>query len=327
MTSIIYEENKIVFLDGDQKKILLDTGNLAANKSRYPMQIDSDKNISIPKLLADLVNEHGIVTNGEGNFVPFYLLDILATSYLFRTSVPLKVLEIGATSGILSYHLASLMGKLNHESLLCCVSDVIGNGSENHWLDMISMVEEPPKLSFLVSDYESTPLETKNFDLVVLNGMDDYDKPYETIREAKRLVKKDGILLCYVKNSPLLESCFKLVFSDREEYMISPQEMILVVTVPDIAWEEEKLPVLDEEISKLLQELRQTIRPGCSQTEIRPLIQRIDECIDIAINNFDIDKKVELIQWKEMVLNYMLNIGKELEEDYRNEIGAQILCR
>ncbi len=320
MSDVICEDGQLVFIDGGRREALLDISRLMLdNRSRYPMQVMPDGKTGITRLLLGLMEKHGEISCGK-DFFPFYLLDILVISSLIRTSAPLKVLEIGATSGILSYHLAVLMGKLNRDSLLCCVSNVAGNGSKNQWLDRVSMVEEPPNLSMLISDYDATQLQTGNFDLVILNGTDWFDKPYETVREAERLVKKTGTVLCHTKDAPLLESSFKLVFPERREYGISPQEIILAVNDPETAWKQDKPPVLDEEMPKLLQEIRRIVRPGCRPDEVRPFIREIDRCADLAVKYFDTDRKAELIRLKGAALDYLLNIGKETESYYRNEL-------
>lgn len=319
MAAVTCKDGYFIYTDSRNEKVLLDLKHFMTNKSRYPMQQMSDGKTGIFSLLVDLKERHGELSSEEDVF-PFYLLDIIATSYLIRSSVPLKVLELGSTSGITSYHLAALMGKLNRESHLCCVSNVIGNNSENHWLDRISLVEETPNLSILISDYEATQLETDHFDIVVLNGTEYFEKPYETVREAERLVKKNGFLLCHVKNAPLLESCFKLVFPKRQEYVISPLEMILAVTNPETSWKQDKPPSLEKEISILFQELRQTVNSGCRADEIRPFIRRIDEYTNLAVKYSDIERKVKLIHLKGIALDYMLNIGKEFEEYYRNAL-------
>lgn len=198
MKTISCENGNLVFVDGYKRKVLLDISHYMKNKSRFPLQYMSDGKDDILGLIFDLKKKHTEMYAGRpDDFFSYYLLDIIAVSYLIRTATPLKVLEMGATNGILSYHLASLMGKLNPESLLFCVSNVIGNDSENDWLDRISQVEEPPDLASLVSDYDATQLAADHFDIVVLNGTAGIDKPYETVREAERLVKKNGILLCY----------------------------------------------------------------------------------------------------------------------------------
>lgn len=323
MKTITYENGHFVFIDGDRREALLDYSHFMLNRSRYPMQTLPDGKTGIVSLIVELRNSHKELSHEEDVF-PSYLLDIIVTSYLIRTAAPLKVLEIGATSGILSYHLAVLMGKLNRESLLCCVSNVAGNGSENHWLDRISMVDDPPNLSMLVSDYDATQLQTGNFDIVILNGTDWFDKPYETVREAERLVKKSGVVLCHAKDAPLLESSFKLVFPERREYEITPLETILAVSDPETSWKQDKPPVLEDESANLFQEMRQIVKPGCRPDEVRPFLREIDRCADLAAKYFDTDRKIELLRLKGAALDFMLNIGKEFEGYYRNELAEML---
>jgi len=314
-------ENKMFLLNDDEKQvILLNSYELLANKSRLPMHTLKD-NLTIPKLILALKEQHEEISKGtEEQSFPVYLLDILMTSYLIRTSAPVKVLEIGAVSGILSYHLATLMGELNKESTLCCVSNIIGNESANHWLDRISMVEQPPNLSLIVSDYADTQLASENFDIVVINGTVWFDKPFEILREAERLLKKDGILICHIKKAPLLESSFKLLFSERQEYELSPLEKILITISQGESWGKEIEPILETEVSKLLGELLQMVKTERNSDEIRPFIHIIDQYIDKAIKNCDIKMKVELLQLKELILDYMLNIGKEFGEFYKEKL-------
>lgn len=319
MSEVTCEDGHLVFIDGDRREALLDISHLMLNKSRYPMQVLPDGKTGITRLLLKLAEKHGEISHG-GDFFPFYLLDIIVISRLIRTSAPLKVLEIGATNGILSYHLAVLMGKLNRESMLCCVSNVVGNASKNQWIDRVSMVVEPPSLSMLVSDYDATQLQTGNFDIVILNGTDRFDKPYETVREAERLVKKSGAVLCHAEYAPLLESCFKLIFPERREYKISPWEMILAAYDPETAWKQDKPPVLEEEMAKLLQEMRGIVKLGCRPDGVRSFIREIDRCADLAVKYFDTGRKIELLRLKCAALDYMLNIGKEFEGYYRNEL-------
>lgn len=320
MSSITVEGNQFLFQNEKKQVVLLDVKDFMANKSRLPMHTLTG-DLTIPGLLSDLKEKHKSIGEGtdESEFSAL-LLDILLTSYFIRSSAPLKVLEIGSVSGVLSYHLAALLGKLNRESRLCCVSNVIGNESANHWLDRISMVEQLPNLSMVAADYEDTQLRTDHFDIVILNGTTGFEKPYETIREAERLVKKGGILLCHAKDAPLLESNFKLIFSQREEYEILPQETILVTVYPGYSWGQEKQPDLAVEVSELYDTLQQTLETASCPEEIRPCVHRIDQCVDRAVSTYDIRRKVELIQLKELVLDYILNMESEFGALYRERI-------
>lgn len=324
MKRIIFKNDKFILYDGDEQEILLNSLELMSNKSRIPMQSQTGGD-TIPKLIISLAEEHKKISSkteeaeGIGSFAA-YLMDILLVPYLFRTSVPLKVAEVGAENGVLSYHLASLMGRLNPESSLCCISNIIGNDSENQWLNRIVMVENPPVLSMLVADYEDTQLASDHFDIVVINGSVRIEKPYDTIREAERLVKKDGVIFCYSKESPLLESCFKLIFADRREYEVIPDEKILITQYDGSSWIREENHDLKEEATELIHALHQAVISADSKEKFRILLRKIDECASKAAESYDIKRKTELLRLKEPVMDYMLNAEDEFAELYKKRL-------
>lgn len=328
MKKIAFENNKFILYNGNEREILLDGFDPMSNKSRLPMHTLSNED-TISSLIFSLAQKHTEIGDGTGEVTengPFaaHLLDILLTSYLICSSAPFRVVEIGAVNGVRSYHLAVLMGKLNSESSLCCVSDVIGNESENQWLNRISNVEQPPTLSMLVADYENTQLESDHFDIVVINGTIQIDKPYETVREAERLIKRSGILLCHAKNSPLLESSFKLIFSEHQEYEIAPNEKILITRYAGTSWGKKEETNLREKKAELACELQQAIASGSLEI-FRPLVQRIDLYINKAAEIYDIRSKTELLRLKELVLDYMLNIGDEFEGVYKERLQGKLM--
>lgn len=320
MPEIKIEGRRILYCSEREKQLLLDLSDFTANKSRLPMHALSDVS-PMWELIAGLYQKDA--ASGEGDQKDAFsalLLDVLLTSHITRVSAPLNILEIGATSGGLSGHLASLLGKLNPPSNLCCVCDVIGNDSENRWLDKISAVEQAPKLSLLIADYEELQLQENFYDIVILNGTDRFNKPYETVKEANRLKKRDGgALFCHVKEQPLLESCFKLVFQNRREYEIDPQNKILVTELPGSFPENEKKPDPDAELKDLFSKLRRAVTEGNSREEIRRCLRRLDACADLAAKRYDAERKGKLLELKDRVLDYMLNPGGEFEAFYREK--------
>lgn len=324
MKKILLEDNKFILQDGAEQEILLDNFDLMSNKSRLPMHTLSDGD-TIPGLILSLVEKHTEISSGTGEDTgngPFaaYLMDILLASFLIRTPAPLKVVEIGSVNGVQSYHLATLMGRLNPESSLCCVSNVIGNESESQWLNRIVMVEQPPALSMLAADYEDTQLASNHFDIVFINGTVRIDKPYETIREAERLVKKGGFLMCHAKEVPLLESSFKLIFSERKEYEITSEENILITRYEGDSWKSNDNTCLKTEVAELVRMLHQTVTSAGGCENLRPLVHRIDTCADKAGICHDIRRKTALLRLKELTLDYMLNIGDEFEKLYKERL-------
>lgn len=230
MGILTVENNKFIYEERNTKRVLLDCNDYLSNKSRIPMH-SFDNDLTIPGLLLQLFKWHKQLCanqSEDSDVMEALLIDVLLTAFFIKTPMSKRVLEIGCTKGVLSYHLATLLGRFNVESSLCCVCNKIGNSSNNSWLDMISLVEKVPGLSMLASDYDVMPLESKYFDIVIINGTEDFEEPYPVISEAKRLVKDEGIVMCYADCQPLLESSFKLFFSEREEYLLTGQRSILV---------------------------------------------------------------------------------------------------
>ncbi len=78
--------------------------------------------------------------------VKYLTLNALISSELIKSSAPIKVAEFGCTNGEISYNLAEIIGRVNPKSLLCLISDTIGNDSSNSCLDAITQAEQLPNL-------------------------------------------------------------------------------------------------------------------------------------------------------------------------------------
>lgn len=325
MSRVAFENNQFIFCEEEKETVLLDLCEHLSNKSRIPLHGDPSE-MSILQLLIGLQRMHGEIGGRDEDVLPSFLMDILLTSYLIRTSTPIKAVELGALDGVLSFHMATLMGRFHEGSSLCCVSNVIGNESGNCWLDRICMVEQPPVLSMLASDYENTQLESDYFDLVVINGTVSIDNPYEVVREAERLIKKGGFLICHAKDNPLLESSFELIFPKRREYQLSADEKILTFFYEGTSWGKEKpdFMIFEEEINILLQETQSAVTAKAPVRDLRILKIRYDSLADKAVKLNDGGKKDALLCMKEYLIDYILNEDESLEEYYRERILAKL---
>lgn len=238
MNQLRMEDNKFIYCTQDKKKELLNCSNYLSNKSRIPMH--SRSGLSILNLLQLLLKAHPKMSDGtveQEQKWEYLLMDVLLVKELISTAKPVKVLEFGCMNGVLSYHLSTILGMFHEESELCCVCDELGNDSGNRWLDRIAMVENPPGLSMLAADYDRTNLAAGHFDLVFINGSVLYNEPYQVIKEAERVVKQNGVILCYCADQPLLEDCFRLVFEEREEYSLSMEHCVITVRYHGVSWE------------------------------------------------------------------------------------------
>lgn len=224
MNYIKNKNNKFVYVNDEKEKLLLDYTNYILNKTNTPLCL-------IPDFLVELQCKYNsLFLNGCAPLdqEDSLLIDILLVAQLIETSHPIKLAEFGATNGQLSYHLASILGKFNKHSTLCSICDCIGNESENIWIDMISLVETSSKVSLIASDYDETSLCTGHFDIVVLNGSVSLGNPDTVTREALRLLKTNGSLICYAWQQPYLANCVRKHFSTIDEYPTSADTTILV---------------------------------------------------------------------------------------------------
>lgn len=223
MGELIFDEGGFTYLEEGKTEQLLNLRDFLSNKSRIPLHGISEKDFTITSFLFDLFDKYTDINDGVPEpeaAVEYLLMNVLLSSFLMKSSAPARVLELGCNNGILSFYLASVVGKYHPRSSLCCVTNVIGNSSGNRFLDRISLVQDLPNLSMLASDYESTPLESGYFDVVAVNGTAAFENPFQVMDEAERLVKPGGMLLCYACNSPLLGDSFQIKFPDRKQYRL-----------------------------------------------------------------------------------------------------------
>lgn len=145
-----------------------------------------------------------------------------------KSTQPLKIAEIGCADGRLGYKLAEITGSIKAESQLCLIDNIFEN--KNNICDLLTKTSALPVMSMLFSSCENTNLAFDCFDIVVINGSATFDNPYGVVREAVRIARNGGTIICSSASDYLLESTFKLVFSEREEYSLSPMDIIMTAT-------------------------------------------------------------------------------------------------
>lgn len=181
----------------------------------------------------------------------------------------------------------------------------MGNESGNEWLDKMVLVEEPPKFSLLTSDYEETPLALNFFDVVVVNGAVEIEESYAVIKEAERLVKMNGIILCYCENQPLLEENFKMTFPERSEYPLNSDNNIIQVRYEGKSRMNKPEDNWREELSAYYERIQEALKAERNIRELRILVRETDKYIKKAMENRELDIKVELLHIKDKLLDCM----------------------
>lgn len=305
MSEILYREKRFWYLDGQREQVLIDLRRCMDNRSRIPI-INTEQNPqSVMRLVMKLHELHGELKLGDDVSFDYMLLDFLTARCLMKTSMPLKVVEIGAMTGVWSFHLAAMMGQYNRDSTLCCVCNAVGNESGNRWVDRIALVAEPPRLSMVAADYDDTMLQSGGFDLVLLNGSVLLENPYRVIKEAERLVKTGGVILCYVRKQTPFAEMFARVFSDFETFVIHPGTQVSYMEYRGQSWEDPGQVSCRDEAEKYLSELPEDGLAGMGRTELRDCYRKLEEYIMAAMQERQTDLKVRLIRRQEAVLDAM----------------------
>ncbi len=305
MGEIQYRDKRFWYLDRDREQVLIDLRRCMDNRSRIPITETEHNSRSVMRLTVGLQTMHEELGFGSEDAFDYLLLDFLAAQCLMKTSMPFRVAELGAMNGVWSFHLASLMGQYNRDSTLCCVCDGVGNESGNRWLDRIAFVAEPPKLSMLAADYDDTMLMESSFDLVVLNGSVPVENPYRVVKEAERLVKINGVILCYVKDQPSLSDMLYRVFSDAETFEIDPVTRVLRVVYSGISWTDQATVSCRDEAEAYLERFLQPAWRAASKTELREYYDCLEHFISAAMAEGLADLKIRMIRCQETVLDAM----------------------
>lgn len=299
MGSLYYNNSKFIYEgQGGESQILLDCGCYLANKSRVPMhRLPGMEYLTIPDLLLGLLEKE----KGHGEDLEFSaaLLDILLASRLIKTSSPVNVLEYGSANGSLSFHLAEVLGSFHEDSVLVCAYDTI----EPEWMERMAQIQHLPKLSYFAGDFGQLKLSEKYFDIVVINGIVNYLQPEEVINDALRLVTKDGILICYSEEAPLLESTFKLYFEQREEYEITPCRKVLLAKAKDKCWQNASEQNLYSRVQEDLEKAKTLLlQKQPSKKELSETSECLKKDIQSAVAAGKTDLKIRLIECRQEVL-------------------------
>lgn len=306
MGEIRYEDKRFWYIDEKKKQVLIDLRRCIDNISRVPVIDDGTVWVSMMQIINRLQEIHGAMdADAENTQFDYVLLDFLLARCCMRSALPLHAVEIGGMDGIWSFHMAFMMGQYHPSSLLCSVCNGIGNESGNQWLDKISLVGEPPRLSMLAADYEDTMLQTDGFDIAAVNGRGVFEHPYPVIKEAERLVKKGGVILCYAKNQPALSEAFQQRFPDCECFETGRNTSILVVEYQGSSGEEFPEASCKEAAEAYLAEAGKLLSGKAEKEQLRACWKQLDHYIDTAIQEQQIDLKVRLIQCQEDVLDAM----------------------
>lgn len=327
MSSIFVYKDKFIFEDyHNEQKIVADFTQYLNNKGKIPFHAISENVETIFTSLFDIYNKNCKLNEDMSDHekLRYFTINVALASLFSKTSAPFKIAEFGSTRGILSYNVAEIAGRFNENSFLCLISDVVGNDSDNMCLDRILNATKLPQFSMVFSDYDKTNLADNTFDITLINGETDFIIPYDVIKEAERITKPGGIIICCSAGNCLLESTFKLIYSQRQEYRCDVTDTIFIVQKSGDSWERADRNVLNT-VPELIECIRIQLESGDDLQVYRGFVKKLNKCIDYAILTYNIEMKLKLIELKEELLDYMNNIGKGYGDYYKEKIRSYII--
>lgn len=305
MGNIIYDEKKFIYESEAGRQTLLDLRRTLDNKSNIPIIEVEGREVTVLTLIDRLQQFHPqIDAEAEKNQLGYVLMDFLLCRLLMRSTRPLRVAEFGCTQGIMSFHLAYLMGQYNRKSLLCGICDSIGNESGNQWLDRVSLVQEPPELALSVMDYDEKLIQEKSFDLVIINGREQFREPQAVVENAFRVLKDAGAVLCYEKEQPILTEA---LFDGTEEPEIFPVDNEVRVSCLEHGFFQEQFHEEpgEEEYLRTVNAAERLLIEGADKSRMREGYRRVDACLERVMRQEHTDWKLRLIELEEEILDAM----------------------
>lgn len=309
MGQMCFENDKILYEDGNRKEVLFGCEEKISNYSRIPLRTIGGEGDSLLGLFLECLDEHEVIadgTNEKNASCEYATMDLLLAGEHMKTPYELNVLEIGCSSGVLSYHLAKIMGKYNENSRLCCVTNTIGNGSESGWTDRISALGCVPKVSFLATDYDNMPLSDGYFDVVFLNASEAFEKKEAVLSEAQRVLKDDGLFLAYVVGDVDLIQQIAYQSSAIKTYMYMPDRCLLRVEAPNFLLPKRQEKMLSFDVKSVADSCKVMLESDVEVKEIRDMLRCLDAYVDEAIARHDLESKILFMKYKGDLLDKLV---------------------
>ena len=297
-------DNIFRYTNQEKTQDLLNLNDYLSNKSKISLhRFPGQEHPIVSDLILRLLQK--VKAENEDMTLPVIMMDVLFTTQLIHSSQPFRVLEYGCQDGLLSSHLAELLGFFHQESTFVCACNTL-DFTSLAWMERIADIEQLPKLSYFAGDYGQLQLEKHSFDIVVINGSENYTEPFQILSDAISLAAEDGILLCYTDHTPLLESTFKLFFEDREEYEITPFQKIYLGRVKDRVWQPERVPDSTEQIRRHLNQAENILsKKKQNHGEIIELVKALYQDSRTAATEGNTYLKIQSLEQRERLLSYL----------------------
>lgn len=313
--TVFVNDNKCFFEDYKSNEIQLCNYNFIDNKSKMPLlklynddfyvtlednYLDFYKNITAFIALSknELASE---VYDNDDDFDFLYALYIIIFSFGIEICTPIKAAAIGCPSEIL-YTCGYIIKSLRTNSSLTVIRHTINADGNNDFFEPVTALEDVD-FNLLIGDYAHTNLKDNNYDLTVIDSRESYDDLESVIKECSRILNPNGKLVFTIYFNPEFEAIVKDVCKDFKEYAVSENIKVIVSDKLSLSNPFEYLNFNLEELKK---------------QDIKEIINKLNNDIDIAVKNFDTYKKIDFIDLKEYLICFML--FEDDKDFYREKI-------
>ena len=314
MSDIAIEKFSIVFRDNEGiKHILLDGDNTVRNVSRIPLQI-FDNNVTWAEKLVEIQEKFELLSRGtEEHNIGAFLINCLLANYLVEKVGPAKVIEFGCSSGLLSWNLIQLLHVFHEDSSLCCVTDVIGNCSNDTWLARVNDSVNLIHMTLLVSEYDKIMLAQDSFDAVVINGNLGEQLTSSVLRQGLHLLSQQGIMICLInRQAERFIEMMDGITKKYERIMMDDNRAILVFRKKDIVEEISDFDIKVKCVNEAFNDFMKKDTGGCEERHmIDSLIDLLNDAICTAISEQQVEQKVKFIEMRRVLLERFVSISSD----------------
>lgn len=323
MSRISVQNDIMYFYDDNENQYEIlncSSVNYINNNSSRPMQSGCG-NISVMDYLINMYQTSQRIFQNSADISDYLIISGKIASVAYCTSERLKTVLIGNSDIILEWCISASLGFFNEESLLCQVKeDSIINNSDTDSDSLDSSIFHSRRADILTS-YSDTLLEKSAFDIVFIDGSVLFDDPYKTIKEAERVLRENGCMFFYIKNNPILESVFRLIFSVCEEYRIADNRVLFFVEYKEgNSWSGYETTDINSEVNNLCINIEKCFSDTPDRNKLKEYADIADFLADKSVSARNYKSKIKLISIKESLLNYILNDDKEHDEYYLKKV-------
>ena len=330
-----FDGGKVVQFDeqGQPHSILLDPTHFQNNYSRVTYKHLYHNPDTMEEMLKTCFDESDtwLPEPDEDEATSVFLANVLLFRLGMRRYQPLRVLELGSSTGSLAYFLARHAAALHEGSRVYCLSEVLPG---EHWMRILARLGADNLLqtmNLLTTPQTSGALRDHHYDFTLVHGLEAESEPDSVLQNALRVTKTGGMLVV-LSDRPALKGSFEHYCKGGEVYPVGEREVLVAdvdARMQELAFEESPEGVHSNHLKALLNgyDTLRALGPLSQQDGValsgmvQGLIEVEEQCIALAETLDLLDVKVLAIDAKEMLLNRMYTEYDDQKAESEQQYG------